>query len=90
MKRKLAYLVLFYFSLSALGLAFHHHADGVPHDACPLCCHASHHSNLVIQDFQDFPQISLLSSNVSFISIENILNTSYLHYHPYLNRAPPA
>ncbi len=87
MKRKLVYLLIICFSLSILGLAFHHHADGVPHDACPICCHVSHHSLLIPQDC---PQISLLLSNVSFISIENTLNSSYLCYHPYSNRAPPA
>jgi len=90
MKRKLVYLLIICFSLSILGLAFHHHEDGASRDDCPVCSYFSHHSNLVIQDFQDFPQISLLSSNVSFISIENTVNGSYLCYHPYSNRAPPA
>jgi hypothetical protein len=39
---------------------------------------------------QDFPQISLLSSNALFISIEYRLNSPSLYYHPYSNRAPPA
>ena len=68
MKRRFVCLLLICFSLSILGLAFHHHADGVPHDNCSICSYVSHHSNLVIQDF---PQISLLSSNALFISIEN-------------------
>ena len=44
MNRKLAYLLLICFSLSILGLAFHHHADGVSHDNCPICSYVSHHS----------------------------------------------
>ena len=86
MYRKLAYLIVICFSLSILGLAFHHHADGVPHENCSICSYVSHHPNLVIQDA---PQFSLLFSNVLFISIENPLNVPSLNYHPYSNRAPP-
>ena len=87
MYRKLSYLLLVCFFLSILGLAFHHHADGVPHDNCSICSYVSNHSVLIPQDS---PQISLLSSNVLFISIDNTLNSSSLYYHPYSNRAPPA
>ena len=87
MNRKLVCLLLICFSLSILGPAFHHHHDGVPHDTCPFCCHVSHHSVLISQHT---PQILLVSSNISFISIENTANISYLYYHPYSNRAPPA
>jgi len=86
MNKKLVYLLLICFSLSILGLAFHHHADGVPHDDCLLCCHVLCHSLLIPQDS---PQISLLTPNVLFISIENTANISYQCYHPYSNRAPP-
>jgi len=87
MKRKLVCLLLICFSLSILGLAFHHHVDGVPHDDCLLCYHILCHSLLIPQDS---PQISLLTPNVLFISIENTANISYQCYHPYSNRAPPA
>ena len=87
MNRKLVYLLLICFSLSLLGLLFHHHEDGVPHDNCSICSYVSHHSALIRENC---PQISVLSSNIFFISIENTVNGSYLRYHPYSNRAPPA
>jgi hypothetical protein len=88
MNRKLVYLLLICFSLSILGLSFHYHADGAPHhDDCSLCCHVLRHSLLIPQDS---PQISLLTPNVLFISIENTANISYQCYHLYSNRAPPA
>jgi hypothetical protein len=85
--KKLFYLLLICFSLSVLGLAFHHHWDGFPHGGCPLCSHALGHSLFILQDS---PQISLLSSDVLFISVENAVSISYLRYHSYSNRAPPA
>ena len=87
MNRKLVYLLLICFSLSILGLAFHHHEDGVPHDNCSICSYVSHYSNFV---FQDPPQISAPSYNILFISLENTVNISHPCYHPYSNRAPPA
>ena len=86
MNKKLVYLLLICLSLSILGLAFHHHKDGVPHENCSICSFVSHHSNLV---FQDAPQISVPSYNTLLISLENPVNISYLCYHPYSNRAPP-
>ncbi len=87
MYRKLSYFLLVCFLISILGIAFHHHQDGVPHDNCSICSYVSNHSVLIPQDS---PQISLLSSNALFISIDNTLNISFLYYHPYSNRAPPA
>ncbi len=86
MNRRLIYLLIICFCLSILGLAVHHHADGVSHDTCLLCCHVSHHSVFIPHDN---PQISSLPSNASFISVENTLNSPYLCYQIYLNRAPP-
>ena len=87
MSKKLVYILLVCFCLSIAGLLFHHHEDGVPHDNCSICSYISHHSVLIPEDS---PQISLLFSDISFISIETTVNTSYLWYHPYSNRAPPA
>jgi len=87
MNRKLVYLLLICFSLSILGLAFHHHEDGVPHANCSICSFVSHHSNVALQDT---PQISAPSYNILLISLENTVNISYLFYCPYSSRAPPA
>ena len=87
MYRKFAHLLLICFSVSILGLAFHHHADGVPHEDCSVCSFAFHDSNLT---FQNPPQISAPSYNILVISLESATNICYPFYHPYSNRAPPA
>jgi hypothetical protein len=87
MMKKLACFLLICFSLLLFGLAFHHHADGASHDNCSICSYVSNHSVLIPQDS---PQISILPLNVLFITIENTVCFSYLHYHSYSNRAPPA
>jgi hypothetical protein len=87
MTKKLAYLLLICLSLSILGVAFHHHADGVSHHNCSLCSYISHHSNIILQD--SF-QITAPSFDNLPISLEDTVNNSYLIYHPYLIRAPPA
>ena len=86
-RRLLYFLLLICVFLSILGLAFHQHGDGVPHDNCSICSYISYHSVL---SPQDGPQVSLLPSNGLFISIESTLDSSCLYYHPYSNRAPPA
>jgi hypothetical protein len=87
MKRKIGYLVLISISCLILGLAFHHHGHGVPHDNCPICYYASQYSNLA---FQDTPQISIPSYNILPILLENTINIAHPFYFPYSNRAPPA
>jgi hypothetical protein len=86
MHRKFFLLLLVCFLISILGIAFHHHQDGLPHDNCSICSYVSNHSVLIPQDS---PQASSLFLNALFISIDNTLNTSFLCYHPYLDRAPP-
>jgi len=87
MYRKLVHLLLIFFSVSILGLTFHHHADGVPHQDCSICSFASHHSNLTLQNA---PQISAPCYNIFVISLESATNICYPFYYPYSNRAPPA
>ena len=87
MDRKLVYLLIICFSLSILGLAFHHHTAGVSHHNCSICSFVSHHPKSVIQDA---PQIPAPASNVFVIYLENTDSISYPYYHPYSNRAPPA
>ena len=86
MNRKLVHLLLICFSLSIVGLVFHHHASGVSHHTCLICSFVSHHPKLVVQAA---PQISAPSSNVFAICVENTDSISYPYYHPYSNRAPP-
>ena len=87
MNRKLVLFLLICFWLSILGLAFHHHEDGVPHPNCSICSYVSHHSYVV---FQDFPQISPPGPDILLISLENTVNLYYVSCSPYSNRAPPA
>ena len=61
MNRKLVHLLLICFSLSIVGLAFHHHASGVSHHTCLICSFVSHHPKSVVQDA---PQIPAPASNV--------------------------
>jgi len=87
MCKKFVYLLVICFSVSILGVAFHHHADGVPHDNCLLCSYISHHSNIIIKDSVE---ITAPSFDNLPISLEDTVTNSYLFYHPYSNRAPPA
>ena len=87
MKRKLVYLLIICFSLSILGLALHHHADGVPHDNCSICSYVSHHLSFT---FQDLPQISPPASDIPLISLENSVNHPISVVSPQSIRAPPA
>jgi hypothetical protein len=87
MNKRCALSLLICFSLALLGVAFHHHADGAPHDDCSLCFTICHHANVAIQDA---PQISPLSSLVFFTSIEHEVSLPSDSYAPYSNRAPPA
>jgi hypothetical protein len=87
MKRRLVCFLLICFSFFILGLALHHHKDGVSHDDCSICSYVSHSSILTLQDNS---QVLLLSFNILFISIENTVDLSSLRYHSFSNRAPPA
>jgi hypothetical protein len=87
MAKKIIYFLSICFLFSAVGLTFHHHGDGVSHDNCSLCSYISHHSNIILQD--SF-QITAPSFDNLPISLEDTVNNSYLIYHPYSNRAPPA
>ena len=87
MNRKFALFLLLCFSLSILGLAFHHHQDGVPHDDCSICFNVAHQANLA---FVDVPQIALPTFYISLISLENTTNLSYLFCSPYSKRDSPA
>ena len=87
MNKKIVYALLIFFSLFVLALAFHHHKDGVAHDACLLCFNIFHHSELVSQYS---PQVSAPSFNTLLVLIGNTVNIPFLYYYPYSNRAPPA
>ena len=86
MNKKLVYLLLICSFFFFLGLLVHQHKDGVPHDTCIFCYHISHDSLLILQNS---PQISLLSSILFFISVENTLGSEHQYYNPYSNRPPP-
>jgi hypothetical protein len=87
MNRKFIYVLLIYLCFFVMGLAFHHHEDGVTHDNCPICSYISHHSNF---SFQDTPQISPPTYDILLIFLENTVNLSCICCSPYSNRAPPA
>jgi len=87
MAKKIVYFMFICFLFSTVGAAFHYHADGVSHDNCFLCSYISLHSNLILQG--SF-QITALSFHILPISLEDTVNNSYLSYHPYSTRAPPA
>jgi hypothetical protein len=87
MKRKFTLFLLLCFSISFLGLTFHHHQDGVPHDDCSLCFNVTHQANLA---FVDVPQIAPPTFDISLISLENTINFSGIFCSLYSNRAPPA
>jgi hypothetical protein len=42
--RKFVYLSLIPLAFLLLAGAFHHHPDGLKHDACSICCLTAHHS----------------------------------------------
>jgi len=87
MRRKAALFLFICFSLSFIGFAFHHHADGGSHADCSVCFHVAHHSTLA---FQDIPQISAPVSAILPVFVENAVSPSPLRCTPYSNRAPPA
>jgi hypothetical protein len=87
MYRKAALLLFVCFSLSLIGLAFHHHADGESHADCSICFCVAHHSTLA---FQDLPQISAPVSTVLPVFVENAVSPSSLRRAPCSMRAPPA
>ncbi len=86
MKRKFTLFLLLCFSLTILGLAFHHHQDGVSHDDCPICFNVAHQANFA---FVDVPQIELPTFDIFLVSLENTINFSYLFCPLYSKRAPP-
>jgi hypothetical protein len=86
MDKKFVYILLICFCLSFLGLSVHHHREGVSHDTCLFCYQISHESLLIPQNGS---QISLLSRQPFFISVENALGSAHRFFHAYSNRSPP-
>jgi hypothetical protein len=88
MKRRLALLLFLWFSLSILGISFHHHEDGDSHDDCPLCVYAVCQCHGICVDA---PQVEAPARLDAFV-VPLLGSTMYspLYSSPYSTRAPPS
>ena len=78
---------LFIFFISILGVIYHHHEDGMPHDDCFICKIIAHNKIFLTQDtYQTFSNDSIISS----VFIYEDFITSYNLTRTFSIRAPPA
>jgi hypothetical protein len=86
MNKKIAWVLLLGFSFYVSALVFHHHQDGLAHDACALCFSISHHASVILGSVF---QVSAPSFVLPLIFIEKSLDISLSFRGLHSNRAPP-
>jgi hypothetical protein len=78
---------IFIFFISILGVIYHHHEDGMPHDDCFICKIVTNNRIFLTQDtYQTFSNDSIISS----VFIDQYFTTPYTLTHTFSIRAPPA
>ncbi len=86
LKRLSIFLSLFFF-ISVLGVTFHHHEDGMPHDDCFICKIVTDNRIFLTQDtYQTFSNDSIISS----VFIYKDFITPCTLTRTFSIRAPPA
>ena len=86
LKRLSIFFILIFF-ISILGVIYHHHEDGMPHDDCLVCCIVAHNSVFLTQDTY---QVSSNDSIISSVFIYKDFITPYTLTRTLSIRAPPA
>ena len=86
LKRLSIFFILIFF-ISILGVIYHHHEDGMPHDDCFICKIVTNNRIFLTQDtYQTFSNDSIIST----VSIDKDFITPYILTHTFSIRAPPA
>jgi len=83
----LSIFFIFIFFISILGVIYHHHEDGMPHDDCFICKIFTNNRIFLTQDtYKTFSNDSIIS--IFFIDKDFI--TPYTLTRTFSIRAPPA
>jgi len=86
LKRLSIFFILIFF-ISILGVIYHHHEDGMPHDDCFICKIVTNNKTFLAQDtYQTFSNDSIISS----VFIYEHFITPYTLTRTFSIRAPPA
>jgi len=86
LKRLSVFFILIFF-ISILGVIYHHHEDGMPHDDCFICKIVANNRIFLTQDtYQTFSNDSIVST----VSIDKDFITPYTLTRTFSIRAPPA
>ena len=85
LKRLSIFFILIFF-ISILGVIYHHHEDGMPHDDCFICKIVTNNRTFLTQDtYQTFSNDSIIST----VFIEQYSITPYTLTRTFSIRAPP-
>ena len=85
--KRLSIFFIFIFFISILGVIYHHHEDGMPHDDCFICKIVTNNRTFLTQDtYQTFSNDSIISS----VFIYKDFITPYTLTRTFSIRAPPA
>ena len=86
LKRLSIFFILIFF-ISILGVIYHHHEDGMPHDDCFICKIVTNNRIFLTQDtYQTFSNDSI----ISIVFIDQYFITPYTLTRTFSIRAPPA
>jgi len=86
LKRLSIFFILIFF-ISILGVIYHHHEDGMPHDDCFIRKIFTNNKTFLTKDtYQNFSNDSIIST----VSIDKDFITSYTLTRTFSIRAPPA
>ena len=86
LKRLSIFFILIFF-ISILGVIYHHHEDGMPHDDCFICKLITNNTIFLTQDtYQTFSNDSIIST----VFIDQYFITPYNLTRTFSIRAPPA
>ena len=84
--KRLSIFFIFIFFISILGVIYHHHEDGMPHDDCFICKIVANDRNFLIQDtYQTFSNNSIISSVFIYVDF----TTPYILTQTFSIRASP-
>ena len=85
--KRLSIFFIFIFFISILGVIYHHHEDGMPHDDCFICKIVTNNRIFLTQDtYQTFSN----NCTISIVFIDQYFITPYTLTRTFSIRAPPA
>ena len=85
--KRLSIFFIFIFIFFILGVIYHHHEDGMPHNDCLVCRIVTNNRIFLTQDtYQTFSNDSI----ISIVFIDQDFITPYTLTRTFSARAPPA